>query len=159
MNLGSEKTYGDGKVVAASELSDLASVAERSAHDNGLVAELLVVVVDLLDGLHTRVLLLGVVLLGGSLEPVKDTADEGGDEEGTGLGGGDGLDKGEHEGKVGVDAVVALENLGGLDTLPGGGDLDQDTVLGDTLGLVELLWRNKSTCAFKLRSPGGENVV
>jgi hypothetical protein len=34
--------------------------------------------------------------------------------------------------------MVALEDLGGLDTLPGRGDLDQDAVLGDTLGLVEL---------------------
>lgn len=34
--------------------------------------------------------------------------------------------------------MVALENLGGLDTLPGGGNLDQDAVLGDALLLVEL---------------------
>jgi hypothetical protein len=34
--------------------------------------------------------------------------------------------------------VVALENLGGLDALPGGGDLDEDAVLGDALLLVEL---------------------
>lgn len=74
----------------------------------------------------------------GSLEPVEDTADEGGDQESASLGGGDGLDQREHEGKVGVDAVVALEDLGGLDTLPGGGDLDQDAVLGDTGLLVEL---------------------
>jgi hypothetical protein len=32
-----------------------------------------------------------------------------------------------------------LEDTGGLDTLPGGSDLDQNTVLGDTDGLVELL--------------------
>lgn len=72
------------------------------------------------------------------LEPVEDTADEGGDEVGVGLGGTDGLGQGEHEGQVAVDAVVTLEDLGGLDTLPGGGDLDQDTVLGDALLLVEL---------------------
>jgi hypothetical protein len=34
--------------------------------------------------------------------------------------------------------VVALEDLGRLDALPGGGDLDQDAVLGDALGGVEL---------------------
>lgn len=135
------KSYGDGQVVTASELSDLSSVSERSTHDNGLVAVLLVVVEDALDGGDTGVLLLGVLLLCAGLEPVKDAADEGGDEEGTGLGGSDGLGKGEHESQVAVDAVVTLEDLGGLDALPGGGDLDQDTLLGDTLLLVELYFR------------------
>lgn len=136
-------SYRDGQVVAASKLSDLASVSERSTHDNGLVAVLLVVVEDALDGGNTGVLLLGVVLLGAGLEPVKNAADEGGDEEGTGLGGGDGLGHGEHEGQVAVDAVVTLEDLSGLDTLPGGGDLDQDTLLGDTLLLVELYFTER----------------
>lgn len=76
----------------------------------------------------------------GGLVPVENTADEGGDEVGTGLSGGDSLGDGEHQGQVGVDAVVALKDLGGLDTLPGGGDLDQDAVLGDALGLVQLGW-------------------
>lgn len=40
--------------------------------------------------------------------------------------------------------MVALQDLGGLDTLPCRGDLDQDTVLGDTLCLVELLGRGVS---------------
>lgn len=138
MDGGSGATYGDGKVVAASELGNLAGVPERRAHDDGLVAVLLVVVEDGLDGGHTGVVLLGVLLLLGGLEPVEDAADEGRDEEGAGLGGGDGLDEREHEGEVAVDAVVALEDLGGLDALPGGGDLDEDAVLGDTLLLVEL---------------------
>jgi hypothetical protein len=34
--------------------------------------------------------------------------------------------------------VLRLQDVGGLDTLPGGGDLDKDTVLGDALLLVEL---------------------
>lgn len=136
-------SYGNGQVVAASELSDLASVSERSTHDNGLVAKLLVVVVDVLDGVDTGVLLLLVLLLGAGLVPVKDAADEGRDEESTGLGGGDGLGLGEHEGKVAVDAVVTLEDLGGLDALPGRGDLDQDTLLRDTLLLVELYLTEK----------------
>jgi hypothetical protein len=131
-------TYRDGEVVAASKLSDLANVAERGTHDNGVVAKLLVVVEDGLDGGDTGVLLLGVLLLGRGLEPVKDTANEGRDEVGTGLSGTDSLGQREHEGQVGVDAMVALEDLGGLDTLPGGGDLDQDTLLADALLLVEL---------------------
>lgn len=72
------------------------------------------------------------------LEPVKDTTNEGGDKEGAGLCGGDGLGQGEEQGQVGVDAVVALQDLGGLDALPCGGDLDQNALLGDTLLLVEL---------------------
>lgn len=135
MGLG---TYGDSEVVASGQLGDLADATERGTHDDGLVVVLLVVVEDGLDAGHSWVLLLGVLLLVGSLEPIQDAADEGGDEEGTGLGGGDGLGKGEHEGQVAVDAVLALENFGGLDTLPGGGNLDQNAVLGDTDGLVKL---------------------
>jgi hypothetical protein len=41
--------------------------------------------------------------------------------------------------------VVTLQDLGGLDTLPGGGDLDQDTVLLDALLLVELMKERWST--------------
>lgn len=131
-------TYGNGEVVATSQLGDLANASERSTHDNGLVVVLLVVVEDLLDALDTWVLLLGVLLLVGGLVPVEDTADEWRNEVGTGLGGGNGLWHTEHEGQVAVDAVLGLENVGGLDTFPGGSDLDQDTVLADTLLLVEL---------------------
>jgi len=34
--------------------------------------------------------------------------------------------------------VVALKDLGGLDALPRGGNLDEDAVLGDALLLVEV---------------------
>jgi hypothetical protein len=133
-----EQVRRDGQVVTASELGDLASVSERGAHDNGVVTELLVVVEDLLDRLDTGVLLLGVLLLGGGLEPVKDTANEGGDEVSTSLSGTNGLDEREHKGEVGVNAVVTLEDLSSLDTLPGGSNLDQDAVLGDALLAVKL---------------------
>ena len=43
------ETYRDGEIIASRELSDLTGVPERRAHDNGLVAELLVVVEDRLD--------------------------------------------------------------------------------------------------------------
>ena len=135
---GCSETYRDGQVVAAGKLSDLASVAERGTHDNSLVAKLLVVVIDALDRGDIGVVLLGVLLLLLGLVPVEDAADEGRDEEGTGLSGSNGLGQREHEGQVAVDAVVALEDLGSLDTLPGGGNLDQDAVLGDALLLVEL---------------------
>ena len=133
-----QKVWCDGEVIAAGKLGDLTDTAERGPHDDGLVAELLVVVEDGLDGLDTWVLLLGVLLLGGGLVPVENAADEWGDEEGVGLGGGDGLDEGEHEGQVAVDAVLLLEDAGGLDTLPGGGDLNENALLWNTEGLVEL---------------------
>ena len=47
-------------------------VAERRAHDNGLVAVRLVVVEDLLDALDARVLVADVVLPCRLLVPVKD---------------------------------------------------------------------------------------
>jgi hypothetical protein len=131
-------TYGDGKVVAASKLSDLAGVAERGTHNNSLVTELLVVVEDALDGNDTRVLLLGVLLLGAGLEPVEDATNEWRDEESTSLGSTNGLNEREHERQVAVDAVVSLENLGSFDALPSRGNLDEDAFLGYALFLVEL---------------------
>lgn len=131
-------TYRNGQIVTAGQLGDLARVTERSTHDDSVVAVLLVVVVDALNGLDTGILLGGVVTLVGSLVPVEDTADEGRDEVGTGLGAGDGLDEGEHEGQVAVDAVLGLQDVGGLDALPGGGDLDEDALLGDADLLVEV---------------------
>lgn len=138
-----EQVGRDGQVVASSELCDLTDVPEGGSHDNGLVAVLLVIVEDGLDALDTWILLLGVVLLVCRLVPVKDTADEGGDEVGASLGGGDGLDEGEHEGEVGVDSVLGLEDLRSLDAFPGRGDLDQNAVLVDTNLLVELSTRKR----------------
>jgi len=106
---------------------------------------LLVVVEDVLDGLDTGVLLRAVVALVGGLEPVEDTADEGRDQESTGLGGGNGLNQGEHQGQVAVDAVLRLEDVGSLDSLVGGGNLDQDAVLLDANLLVELFEAKVST--------------
>ncbi len=133
-----KEVWCDGEVIAASELSDLTDGTERGAHNNGLVAKLFVVVVDGLDGRNTWVLLLGILLLGRGLVPIKNATDEWGNEEGVGLGAGDGLDWREHQGQVAVDAVLFLQDAHGLDTLPGGGDLDQDTIFGDADGLVEL---------------------
>lgn len=84
----------------------------------------------------------GVGLSGGGLVPIEDTADEWRDEESTGFGTSNGLGFGEEEGKVAVDSVVALEDTGGLDTFPGGSDLNQDAGLIDTLLLVKLRERH-----------------
>ena len=48
------------------------------------------------------------------------------------------LDEREDEGQVGVDAVLRLQDLGGLDALPSRGNLDEDALLGYTDFLVEL---------------------
>lgn len=80
---------------------------------------LLVVVVDGLHRLDTRVFLGGVVPLVGGLVPVEDAAHEGGDEESAGLGSRDGLHDGEHKSQVGVDVVLRLQDVSSLNALPG----------------------------------------
>lgn len=132
-----EELGGNGEEVTAGKSLDLASVTERGTHDDGLVSVLLVVGVDAADGLDSWVGLGGVLLSSVLLVPVEDTADEGGDEGDLGLGGSNSLGKAEEEGEVAVDTLL-LEDLGGLDTLPGGGDLDEDTVLVNANVLVEL---------------------
>ena len=100
---------------------------------------LLVVVVDLTDGLDTRVIL---VLVSGSrlvlFVPVQNTADEGRDEGDISLGTSNSLAKTEQESEVAVDLIVALEFTSSLDTLPGGSNLDENAFLRDADGLVEL---------------------
>jgi len=93
-----EEAWGDGEEVAAGEFGDLAFVAEAGAHDLGGVAEVLVVVVDLGDGLDAGIFGGGVVLAGAFFVPVEDAADEGGDEFDAAFGAGDGLGEGEEEG-------------------------------------------------------------
>lgn len=132
------ETYSNGQVITTSQLSDLTDASERGTHNDSVVAKLLVVVENGLDGGNTRVLLLGVLLLSGSFVPIEDTANEGGNEVTSGLGGTDGLGKREHKSKVAVDAVVFLKNTSGLDALPGGGDFDQDTLLRNSNGFVQL---------------------
>ncbi len=72
----------------------------------------------------------GLVLL----VPIENASDEGRDESGFGFGGGDGLVEAEEEGHVAVNAFL-LEDLGGLNALPGGGELDEDAIARDA-GLV-----------------------
>lgn len=88
--------------------------------------------------MNTGVLRGGVGLTSGGLEPIEDTANKGGDESGLGLGSSNGLDKGEKQSQVNVDAVLGLKLTGSLDTLPGRGNLDENSVLLNTLGLVKI---------------------
>ena len=95
------------------------------------MAVALVVVPDAGDRLHA-----GVVLRGGGFfatvgeVPVEDAPDERRDEEHPGVGAGHRLGEGEQQGQVGLDAL-AFQNLGGADSFPGGGDLDQQAVGAD----------------------------
>lgn len=154
--------YTDQQTRVAIEWEKTTHVSERGTHDDGVVVMRLVVVEDLLHGLHTRVLVALVGLPSRLLVPVEDlwshdristkierpphperrkkgthTSDEGRDEGNLGLSTGNGLLKAEEEGKIAVNLMVALELPSSLDTLPSRGDLDQDTLAGDSDGVVE----------------------
>jgi len=113
-------------------------VTERGTHDDGPVSVLLVIVVDLADGLDTRVILVlvsrsGLVLL----VPIQNTADEGRDEGNASLSASNSLAETEQEGEVAVDLIITLKFTSSLDTLPGGGDLDENAFLGDADRIIE----------------------
>lgn len=141
----------DGEEVTPHEALDLFCISEGGGHHLGLVVVLLVVVVDTghalnpplqigigLPYLDSRVIVPVVLLLVGVLhEPVHNPADEGRDQSDPGLGTGHRLLEIKEQRHVAVDAVLRLENLGRLDPLPGGGQLDEDSILGDALLLVE----------------------
>lgn len=69
-------TYSDGQVIAASQFDDLTHAAERRAHDNGFVVELLVVLEDPLNRGDTGVLLPCVLFVIVAFKPVEDATDE-----------------------------------------------------------------------------------
>jgi len=73
----------------------------------------------------------GVALAAGALlVPVEDATDEGGDQGHPGFGGSDRLGKAEEQRQVAVNALL-LQDLGGFDAFPGGGDLDEDAIAAD----------------------------
>ncbi len=127
----------DGQAVAAGQLLDLAEIAEAGAHHHRLVAVGLVVAIDARDRLHAGILGAGVVAVLALLVPVVDAPDERRDEEHPGVGAGHRLGEGEQQGQVGLDAL-AFQNLGGADSFPGGGDLDQHRSRSDALFVVQL---------------------
>ena len=113
-----EEVGGDREQVAAGKFEDFLFVAERGAHDLGLVAEFFVVIVDFGDRFDAGIF--GGRVGGDAfvfLVPVEDAADERGDEGGFGFGAGDGLGKAEHQGHVAVDPLF-FELLGGEQPLP-----------------------------------------
>ena len=128
----------NSQVITSGQLRYFSNISEASSHHNGFVAELLVVIENLLNALDTRVFLRAVVLLVRCLVPVQDTANERRDEESTSLSCGNGLGQREHEGQVAVHTVLRLQNMGCLDTLPSRSELDEYTRLVDANVFVEL---------------------
>ena len=133
---------GNGQQIAACQRRDLAYVAEARAHHLGGNAKALVMVVDLRDRLHARVV---GASTGGLipararllLVPVVNAAHKGRDQLHLGLAASHCLGKREQQREVGVDAL-ALQLCSGLNAFPGGGDLDEHTVDVDAFGLVQL---------------------
>lgn len=125
------QTYRYGQEVAASQLLDLADVTEGSAHDEGFVAVFFEVVVDGVDPVNAGVVLGVELLLVHLLVPVEDAADKGRDNGNAGLGGGNGLHLAEYQRHVAVDAVLGLEDFGGLDALPRRSNFDENAAFVD----------------------------
>lgn len=132
-----KKGGGDGQKVNTSEFLDLTDVTERSTHDNGLVTEFFVVVEDVRDTDDTGVFLSGIVTVILSLVEIENTTDERRNQSNVSLGASNSLDKREQESQVAVDALF-LELLSSLDTLIGGGNLDENTLTTNALGFVQL---------------------
>lgn len=118
---------------------------------------LLIIVVDDVDALDSRILRGAVVLFRWGLVPIEDATDKGRDEESTCFSSGDSLRQREQKCKVAVNAVVFLQNLSGLYSLPGWGQLDQNSVLADANVFIELrkfhsaFWQNLSQVIDLLR--------
>lgn len=124
-----EKSRADGEQVAAGQFTDLPSVSERRAHDDGFEVELLVVVVNTCDrhdsGISCADILNARVVL---LIPVEDSAHERRDQSYTSFGARDGLSEAEQQRQVAVNVVLAFEDARGFDSFPGRRQFDQDAV-------------------------------
>mmetsp|Transcript_25792 Transcript_25792/g.60729 ORF Transcript_25792/g.60729 Transcript_25792/m.60729 type:complete len:466 (-) Transcript_25792:95-1492(-) len=133
---------GDNLVHVAPVHGRTAGGSPRGGHADGLVPVFLEVGIDSLDQQYARIgggmkvpIVGSVGPLG--LVPVQDASRKGRHQIGVRLGGGRGLQKGKDERDVAVDALL-FQNLGGLDALPGPGQLDEDAALVDAHLFVHL---------------------
>jgi hypothetical protein len=133
-----QKIGGNGQTITSRQFNDFVSVTEGSSHNNGVVSMLFVVVEDAGDRDHTGIfrsressdtLVLFV--------PVHDATNKGRNQSASRLGASDGLRHGENQSQVTGDSLF-FKNLSGLDSLPSGGNLDEDAGLVDTDLLVKL---------------------
>ena len=96
--------------VAARKFRNLADIAEARAHHFGLIAELLVIVVNRAHGHHAGVFGRRIVAARVFLVPVENAAHERRDQSNTGLGACDCLMQPEQQRQIAVNAFF-LENL------------------------------------------------
>ena len=95
----------NGQQIAARKLFNLTDVAEAGAHNLRLVSELLVVVVDLRNGVNPGILFRRVVLARIVLIPVQDATDERRDKRHLCFGAGNSLVQAEQQRQVAVNAL------------------------------------------------------
>lgn len=131
------------KSVAAGQLNDFVDVSKGGTHDNGVVSVFFVVVVDFRHRDHTgigcrleswKVFVFGQFFF---FVVIHDASDKGRNKGDAHLGAGNGLGQAKNECQVAGDSLC-FQDLGGLNALPGGGNLDEDAGLVDSLFLVEL---------------------
>jgi hypothetical protein len=122
-----KESRGDGELVTATELLDLVDVSEGGTHDDsfGLVDG---VIVEDFGHREDSWVFCGVVVsfVIFFFVPVENAAHKGRNEEELATSTGNSLGKVEDKGHVALDFALE-EDLGCLDALPGGGDLDKDS--------------------------------
>ena len=126
----------DGQTIATRQFQNLIGVTEGSAHDDCIVPELLVIVVNLRDGNNTRIfrrrksshtLFLFV--------EIHNTSDKGADERDTRFRTRNRLGDAKNERQIARNAFL-FQHFGGTDTFPRGRDLDENSFLGNSHFLV-----------------------
>src|SRR6478752_7910598 len=135
---GCDQIGADGEEITACQIDDLFELAKARAHDLGLVAVLLVVVVDAEHAGYARIFFTRDV--GDALRllvPVVNAPDERRDQGDLGLGAGDRLGEAEEQGQVGVNALF-FQLFSGFDALPSGAELDQHALALDSGSFVQL---------------------
>ena len=133
-----QQRWRDGQAVTASQFENFTNVTEAGAHHYGFITVLLVVLVDFADGNHARIFCRRVLfLIGVGFVPVEDTTNERRNQEDARFGASTSLSEGEQQGQVAVDAFF-FQLLSGANALPGGSQLDQNTIVADARVVIQL---------------------
>lgn len=134
-----EKTGRNGQKVDTGKLLDFTRITERCAHDNCLIAKLLVVVEDALNRVDTRILRSLVRRLSSrSLVPIQDATNKGRNKSGTGFSSGNSLNERKEKSQVNVDSVLGFKLTSSLNTFIGRSNLNKDTFLRNPLLLIKI---------------------
>lgn len=127
-----KKGWWDGQPVASCQFSNFCRVPEWCTHDNGLMRVFFEIVVDLCDWLDSWVSSSNILSWDILLEPVKDPPYEGRNKKQPILCAFDCLDSVKNKSHIAVDMIL-FELSCCLDSLPSTGNLDQDSVFGNTI--------------------------